>query len=110
MTPTWLDKFTTYRTTKPQLSSASSASPRLSNQRRPLDDFPDHLLQFPFRNLPWRSVHASSVESTVSSREVQDLCHCWRCQNEFITAEHSDGKPPSVVEITKPFFTSLLME
>jgi hypothetical protein len=46
----------------------------------------------------------------VTSREVQDLWHCWKCQNEFITVELSDEKPPSVPEITKPFFTSLLME
>jgi hypothetical protein len=46
----------------------------------------------------------------VTSGEVQDLWHCWKCQNEFITVERSDEKPPSTLEITKPFFTSLLME
>lgn len=46
----------------------------------------------------------------VNPSEVQDLWHCWQCQNEFITVEASDEKERSVVEITKPFFTSLLME
>jgi len=46
----------------------------------------------------------------VASGEVQDLWRCWKCQNEFITVEVSDEKPPSVPEITNPFFTSLLME
>jgi hypothetical protein len=35
---------------------------------------------------------------------------CWKCQNEFITVALSDEKLASVPEITKPFFTSLLME
>ncbi len=34
----------------------------------------------------------------------------WKCQNEFVTFELSDEKPPLVPEITKPFFTSLSME
>jgi hypothetical protein len=46
----------------------------------------------------------------VTSGEVLELWHCWKCQNEFITVELSDEKPPSVHEIIKPFFTSLLME
>ena len=46
----------------------------------------------------------------VNAREVQDLCHCWNCKNEFITLVTSDEKEPSVTEITKPFFTSLVME
>jgi ribosomal protein L37AE/L43A len=43
-------------------------------------------------------------------REEQDLWHCWHCQNEFITVEMCEEKEPSVAEITKPFFTSLVME
>ena len=31
-------------------------------------------------------------------------------KKEFITVEMSDEKEPSVAEITKPFFTSLVME
>ena len=46
----------------------------------------------------------------VTSRQVQDLWHCWKCQNEFITVEASDEKPTSDAEVTKPFFTSLVME
>ncbi len=49
-------------------------------------------------------------DERVNSREVQDLWHCWKCQNDFITVESSDEKQPPVGEITKPFFTSLLME
>jgi DNA-directed RNA polymerase subunit RPC12/RpoP len=49
-------------------------------------------------------------DERVSPREVQDLWHCWRCQNEFITVEFSDEKPRSVTDITNPFFTSLVME
>jgi hypothetical protein len=46
----------------------------------------------------------------INSREVQDLWHCWQCHNEFITTEFSDEKAPSTTEVTKPFFTSLVME
>jgi DNA-directed RNA polymerase subunit RPC12/RpoP len=49
-------------------------------------------------------------DERINQREVQDLWHCGRCQNEFITVEASDEKQPSVAEITKPFFTSLVME
>ena len=49
-------------------------------------------------------------DERINQREVQDLWHCWRCKNEFITVEASDEKEPSVTEITKPFFTSLVME
>ena len=49
-------------------------------------------------------------DERVNSREVHDLWHCWKCRNEFITVELSDEKAASVPEITKPFFTSLLME
>jgi DNA-directed RNA polymerase subunit RPC12/RpoP len=49
-------------------------------------------------------------DERVNGREVQDLWHCWNCKNEFITVVTSDEKEPSVTEITKPFFTSLVME
>ena len=49
-------------------------------------------------------------DERVNAREVQDLWHCWRCKNEFITVEFSDEREPSITEITKPFFTSLVME
>ena len=49
-------------------------------------------------------------DERVNSREVHDLWHCWKCRNEFITVELSDEVPPSVSEITKPFFTNLLVE
>lgn len=49
-------------------------------------------------------------DERVNPREVQDLWHCWQCQNEFITVEASDGKEPSAAEVTAPFFTSLVVE
>lgn len=45
-----------------------------------------------------------------SRREVQNLWRCCQCKNEFITVVTSEEKEPSVAEVTKPFFTSLLME
>lgn len=49
-------------------------------------------------------------DERVNEREIQNLWHCWNCNNEFITVVASDEKQPSVDEITKPFFTSLVME
>jgi hypothetical protein len=49
-------------------------------------------------------------DERVNARETQDLWHCWNCKNEFTTVVISDEKEPSVTEITKPFFTSLVME
>ena len=49
-------------------------------------------------------------DERVNPREVQDLWHCYKCQNEFITVEASHEPPPSTAEVTKPFFTSLVME
>jgi hypothetical protein len=50
-------------------------------------------------------------EEYVSEREVQDLWLCWNCNNKFITSgTASDEKEPSAADITRPFFTSLLME
>ncbi|MGY3533182.1 DNA-directed RNA polymerase subunit RPC12/RpoP [Bradyrhizobium embrapense] len=45
----------------------------------------------------------------VGSREVQYLWRCWNCRNEFVTVVNSDEKDPPVAEITKLFFTSLLV-
>jgi hypothetical protein len=45
----------------------------------------------------------------VNAREIQDLWHCFNCNHEFVTVVASDEREPSVVEITKPFFTSLLV-
>jgi hypothetical protein len=53
-------------------------------------------------NLEW--------DERVNPREVQDLWHCWKCRNEFVTIEASDEQPASTTEITRPFFTSLVME
>jgi hypothetical protein len=49
-------------------------------------------------------------DERVNGSEIQDLWHCWNCDNEFITVVASDGKPPPTAEITRPFFTSLLIE
>ena len=50
-------------------------------------------------------------DERVNEREIQDLWRCWNCNNEFITVVVApDEKKPSVAEITKPFFTSLVME
>jgi DNA-directed RNA polymerase subunit RPC12/RpoP len=49
-------------------------------------------------------------DERLNPREVQNLWHCWNCKSEFITVIASDGQEPSAAEITKPFFTSLVME
>ena len=49
-------------------------------------------------------------DERVNPREVRDLWHCWNCKNEFITTITSDEDGPSDAEITRPFFTSLVME
>jgi hypothetical protein len=49
-------------------------------------------------------------DERVNPKQVQDLWHCWQCQSEFVTLEASDEQEPSVTAITKPFFTSLVME
>jgi hypothetical protein len=49
-------------------------------------------------------------DERVNAREVQDLWQCWNCRNKFITTVMSEGKEPSVAEITRPFFTSLVIE
>lgn len=49
-------------------------------------------------------------DERVSASEVQVLWHCVNCSNEFVTQAASDEKPASEAEITKPFFTSLVVE
>ena len=49
-------------------------------------------------------------DEPVNPGEVHDLWYCWQCQNKFITVKASDEKESSVSEITKPFFTSLVVE
>jgi uncharacterized protein with PIN domain len=49
-------------------------------------------------------------DERVNAREVQYLWRCLNCRNEFVTRVASDGEPFSVTEITKPFFTSLVVE
>jgi hypothetical protein len=49
-------------------------------------------------------------DERVNEREIQDLWHCWNCNNEFVTVVASDEKKLPIAEITKPFFTSLVME
>ena len=49
-------------------------------------------------------------DERINAREIQHLWHCWNCKNEFTTVVISDEKEPSATEITKPFFTSLVME
>ncbi len=45
----------------------------------------------------------------VNANEVQDLWRCWNCKQQFISVVTSHEREPSVAEITKPFFTSLLV-
>jgi ribosomal protein L37AE/L43A len=49
-------------------------------------------------------------DERLNEQQVQYLWRCWNCQNEFVTVVASDEKPPSETEITKPFFTSLVIE
>jgi DNA-directed RNA polymerase subunit RPC12/RpoP len=46
----------------------------------------------------------------VNAREVHYLWRCWNCSNEFVTLVASDEEPTSNAEVTKPFFTSLVVE
>lgn len=45
----------------------------------------------------------------MGAREVQDLWRCWNCRKEFMTVFTSDDMDPLAAEITKLFFTSLLV-
>lgn len=52
-------------------------------------------------------VHLEWHERT--GAQVQYLWRCWNCKNEFVTLASSDETDPPAVEITKLFFTSLLV-
>ena len=52
----------------------------------------------------------SEWDERVNAREVQYLWRCWNCSNEFVTLVASDEEPTSDAEVTKPFFTSLVVE
>ena len=49
-------------------------------------------------------------DERVNATQVQYLWRCSSCKNEFITQVASDEKPISDAEITKRFFTSLVIE
>jgi DNA-directed RNA polymerase subunit RPC12/RpoP len=49
-------------------------------------------------------------DERVNAREAQYLWRCWNCSNEFVTLVALDEEPPSDAEVTKPFFTSLVVE
>lgn len=49
-------------------------------------------------------------DERINPRERQKLWHCWSCQNEFIATQFCDEREPSATAVTKPFFTSLVME
>jgi DNA-directed RNA polymerase subunit RPC12/RpoP len=49
-------------------------------------------------------------DERVNAREVQYLWHCWNCSNEFVTLVASDEERASDTDVTKPFFTSLVVE
>ncbi len=45
----------------------------------------------------------------VNANEAQDLWRCWNCKHQFVSVVTSDEREPSAAEITRPFFTSLLV-
>jgi DNA-directed RNA polymerase subunit RPC12/RpoP len=50
-------------------------------------------------------------DERVNAQEVQNLWRCLNCRNEFVSLEVSkEEQPTSDAEITKPFFTSLVIE
>jgi DNA-directed RNA polymerase subunit RPC12/RpoP len=49
-------------------------------------------------------------DERVNAREVQYLWRCLNCSNEFVTLAASDEQRISDTEVTKPFFTSLVVE
>jgi hypothetical protein len=50
-------------------------------------------------------------DERVNAQEVQNLRRCLDCRNEFVSLEVSkEEQPTSDAEITKPFFTSLVIE
>jgi hypothetical protein len=55
-------------------------------------------------------LNARCGDERVNAQEVQYLWRCWNCSNEFVTLVASDEEPTSDAEVTKPFFTSLVVE
>ena len=49
-------------------------------------------------------------DERVNATQVQYLWRCLKCKNKFITQVASDEQPISDPEITKRFFTSLVIE
>jgi DNA-directed RNA polymerase subunit RPC12/RpoP len=50
-------------------------------------------------------------DERVNAQELQTLRRCLNCKNEFVSVEASEEEPPSSdAEVTKPFFTSLVIE
>jgi DNA-directed RNA polymerase subunit RPC12/RpoP len=49
-------------------------------------------------------------DELVSAGEIQYLWRCESCGNEFVTRGVCAEQPASEAEITKPFFTSLVVE
>jgi hypothetical protein len=49
-------------------------------------------------------------DERVNATQVQYLWRCLNCKNEFITQGASDEKPISDAEISRRFFTSLVIE
>jgi DNA-directed RNA polymerase subunit RPC12/RpoP len=78
-------------------------------QRKNMTSIPDgHQEQCPrcgskLVNIEW--------DERVNAQEVQTLRHCLTCKNEFVALEASkQEQPASDAEVTKPFFTSLVIE
>jgi DNA-directed RNA polymerase subunit RPC12/RpoP len=49
-------------------------------------------------------------DERVNGRVVQYLWRCLNCSYEFVTLAASDEQRTSDTEVTKPFFTSLVVE
>jgi DNA-directed RNA polymerase subunit RPC12/RpoP len=50
-------------------------------------------------------------DERVNAQKVQTLRRCLNCSNEFVSVEASKEEQPSPdAEVTKPFFTSLVIE
>jgi DNA-directed RNA polymerase subunit RPC12/RpoP len=50
-------------------------------------------------------------DERVNAQEVQNLWRCLDCRNEFVSLEVSkEEQPTSDAKITKPFFSSLVIE